>query len=184
MKDFGTRINAILDSEYVEANYLIDFGSGLRVTNAPQDITIARNLTYLTQRSQNMNIDAINPPGQSEQLSRRVFSISIIDDDSFTWQKYFDTDNFRNRTIDIKVVFKDDTGYTNAINNFRGNLASVGDIHDSNGRKIILQIINKLAQTDGEHSAITTDENQRSRDPTDASYSKVGELKELSWGKR
>ena len=164
-------------------NWLIDFDETLKVTSASYPITADGN-SYINQSKAGINVTGISPIVREERIKRSIFGIEIEDEADFKWKKYFDTPDFRKRVITCKIIYNDSGTLSPTLQFFKGNLAAVSHNYSASGRKIVLELIDKLVQVDGRHSAVTTKDNQRSRDPTDASFDQVGVLKELSWGKR
>ena len=186
MLELTTKEIAILDSDSPIMNHLYNFNDTLYITDAVRDITIDM-VTYQNQEKVGMHITATAMPTRGERINSSTFEIQIADTDAFRWKKYFDIPEYRKTQITVYAFFSDrnGTGITAPRQIFKGTLSAVGQLfNDSVGRLVTLEVSDQLQQLDGEYSAITTKDNQRSRDPLDSSFDFTGVLRELSWGKR
>ena len=172
-----------LNENYPQINLLVDMsvsGNIYRLTDA--SVTVTRSGASYSPST--ALFGEVNLPEQRDEVARDQMSLTLIDDDSQTWHKRLQ--DIESVVVHLWIMFNAGTqNPTEALSIFFGyGIGLSRRVDDSRPNHLLLTFTGPIRQTDGEHTVVTSDSNQRLRDPNDTAFANVGILREFSWGKR
>lgn len=180
-------IQNALNADVLQINALVEFVVGAntwRLANANNDITISIGGVNKTFSPAGSTIESVALPDESDELGRDLHELTILDDDANTWHKRFL--EYPKLTVSLWVVFgAAGGGYTDALDIYKGTCVGMSyEQSKSESRRLVLVFSGQIMQLDAEHEAVTTDANQRTRDPTDTAFARAQVVRTFTWGKR
>ena len=180
-----TGVAAALSQDYPQYSLLCDFESDVpglatyRLTDAPRTITINGNIYSPSKEI----LNEVSLPVDRLELNRSEMEISIIDVDRVWFTRMQRISEY---IFSLRMIFNaDKLNPSFPLLLYRGYGAGLSyESGQQNPFTLILTFTGPLRNSKGDFTAVTSDSNQRTRDPNDNSFSSVGVLRDFSWGGR
>jgi len=177
-----TGVNDALVSNYPNANMLVNFtlgDSNWYLSDSNKQVTVGGGV----YRPANGVIGNISLPAETEEISSLDCTIELVDVGRI-WRSRFQ--EFLKLTVRVLLVFN--AGLANQSTPFSLYFGSCSGVEFSSSESdpyiILLSFTGPIANVDAAFLSVTSDENQRTRDPGDSAFETVGRLRDFSWGNR
>ena len=189
MRDLGTndarRLALESDDQVIIFLLEIDLGGTegtIRMTDAGRDISVSSGLegTAASYDADAHTVLSTTVPEGQALFGRDLYSVEIEDGDGY-WRTHLRTG--QDLRVGIAFFNSSSGSITDALLAYTGEVSNF--TRGENQGAVTMQITcsGQLARLDNEASVLATDDNQRTRDPTDTCYQYVHRTPDLVWGK-